>query len=380
MTVATSNISSSSNIEMDTQKEATPSELGLEETNRLSPKNEHTVIHTDGSFHEHPEKSDEFGEVIEEEAEERNSASGCFKRFRQTCGNLVNNHWVQLYVIFLIILNAILMGVATFDFVTDDPKVQSKFEKADMAFLIVFTIELAMQLIYRSYTLFQDAWLTFDFVIVLVSWAFEGVQIIRAFRVFRVFRLITRVKILRDLVTAIGAVMPRLYAITALSILVIYIFGVLFTELFKDLRLSRNYFQTLDASLLTCVELMSLEWVNPVRQVLEIYDWAWAPFISYLMLMGFIMFNLILAVVCDAVAVVEKASKKEGKVEISIPDVFCTTHRRIDDLAGNVSTMLENQTEMQQMIKILASELAISEATPSQQKYGNKTSPPSSSL
>ena len=63
-----------------------------------------------------------------------------------------------------------------------------------------------MQLFYLGFALFLDGWLVFDLAIVILSWSFESMQIVRAFRIFRAFRLVTRVKPLRDLVrTSCGA-------------------------------------------------------------------------------------------------------------------------------------------------------------------------------
>jgi hypothetical protein len=42
--------------------------------------------------------------------------------------------------------------------------------------------------------------LVFDLVIIVTSWTFSQVQIIRAFRIFRALRLITRVKVMKNLV------------------------------------------------------------------------------------------------------------------------------------------------------------------------------------
>lgn len=54
------------------------------------------------------------------------------------------------------------MGVATFDFVKEDPTNERAFEITDMAFLIVFTIELGLQFIHRGWRLITDGWLVFD--------------------------------------------------------------------------------------------------------------------------------------------------------------------------------------------------------------------------
>jgi Ion transport protein len=82
-------------------------------------------------------------------------------------------------IITFIIVNAVLMGIETFDFVTDNVVTDRVFNSIDNAFLSVFTVELILQLIYRGLSLFLDGWLLFDFVIVLTSWSMENLQIIR---------------------------------------------------------------------------------------------------------------------------------------------------------------------------------------------------------
>jgi hypothetical protein len=282
---------------------------------------------------------------------------------RLLSGKVVNYEYVQIAIIFLIIINAMMMGLGTFDFVTDDPHVEQIFEDIDRVFLVIFTMEVAMQLFYLGVTLFSDGWLVFDFFIVVFSWSFESLQIVRAFRIFRAFRLITRVKPLRDLVLAIGAVLPRMYAIGGLLLLVFYIFSVLFTELFKDLELSANYFGTLGASLFTCMELMTLEWAGIAREVMTIYKWAWAPLASFIALTGFIVFNLIIAVVCDAVAVTEKTVREMDGIESDNPlQKLDEAQERIDLLQCHIDDMLHTQQAIQEMIEIMAGELLHLEA------------------
>ena len=104
--------------------------------------------------------------------------------------------------------------------------------------------------------MFTDGWSVFDFVIVLTSWSLETMQVFRALRIFRAFRLVTRMKPLRDLVLAIAAVMPRMSAIAMLLLLIFYIIAVLFTELFGSLVLTGDYFNRLDNSLFTCMQMV----------------------------------------------------------------------------------------------------------------------------
>lgn len=70
-----------------------------------------------------------------------------FGRFRDKCGAFVNHPYVSNSTIFLIVVNSILMGVMTFDFVKDDPKLEGQLDIFDTAILAVFTVEFALQAI-----------------------------------------------------------------------------------------------------------------------------------------------------------------------------------------------------------------------------------------
>jgi hypothetical protein len=225
----------------------------------------------------------------------------------------------------------------------------------DMMFLCVFTAELVLQLIYRLLKFFTDSWLIFDFVIVVSSWSLESLQVFRAFRIFRALRLITRIGTLRDLINAIAQVMPRMSAIAALLSLIFYIFGVLFTELFGELDLSTNYFGTLDLSLFTCMQMMTMEWADICREVMVIIPWAWLPFLVFIMFTGFVVFNLIVAVVCDAVKLIDAENKAANKT----PEELARERQvmQVEGLYKNVASMKENQAQIEGAIEGLMKQI-----------------------
>uniref|UniRef100_A0A7S4J5U9 Ion transport domain-containing protein n=1 Tax=Odontella aurita TaxID=265563 RepID=A0A7S4J5U9_9STRA len=238
----------------------------------------------------------------------------CLYRGRNLCGRIVNNNQVQLVIILLISINAIMMGIGTFDFVLDDPAIEAAFEKTDEVFLIIFTVELVMQFIYHGHRLFLDGWLVFDFVVVVMSWSFSQVQIIRAFRIFRALRLVTRVAVMRNLVTALFSVIPRMAAICLLLVLIMYIFAVMFTQLFKymfrDGLTEYDYFSNLGATFFTLFQIMTLDaWADVARDVMATYTWAWLPFVVFVIISGFIIVNLIIAVICDAISSLQDDEK-----------------------------------------------------------------------
>lgn len=265
----------------------------------------------DESNHDSEEKVSE--KVQEEEEEEyttklpaHHAIVGIVQSFRYRVGTLVNCAEVQSFVVFLISLNAIMLGIATYPMVRLDPYVSNIFGSVDKTCLIIFTIELFMQFIFHGWRLFLNGWLLFDTFIIVVSWAFSGISVIRAFRIIRALRLVTRVKIMKNLIVALFSVVPRMFAIGILLCLFSYIFAVLFTQLFKNLYKEGytdfDYFGRLDYSFFTLFQVMTLDsWGDMTRMMVVVYPWAWIPVVIYVIITAFVVANLIIAVICDAI-------------------------------------------------------------------------------
>ena len=271
--------------------------------------------------------------------------AGSIRRFRNLCGKIVNDVRVQNFVVLLILVNAIMMGVATFHFVTDNPKVSAGFDVTDQVFLIIFTVELSFQLVYHGFALFKDGWLVFDFAIIVMSWSLSSLRIIRTFRIFRALRLVTRVKVLKNLVTALFSVGPRMCGIGALLMLIFYIYGVMCTVLFKDLYANgvtdTDYFSRLDLSFWTLFVMMTLDWTNVSRQVMSKYSWSWMVFVSFVMITSFMVYNLVIAVVCDSVAIIEAMGKEEDLENVQSQEQQNLEHVR--NLTKRVNTLASEQ-------------------------------------
>eukprot|EP01082_Thalassiosira_pseudonana_P012011 g10377.t1_g10378.t1 g10377_g10378 MERGED: g10377.t1 contig4:1757299-1760677(+) len=229
-----------------------------------------------------------------------------FNDARKAVGRVVNNDRVQNILLLLIVINAIMMGVATFPFVKYNPDLSASFELVDLIFLILFTVESGLQLMYHGWRLFKDGFLVFDLAIVVMSWALDGAQVARAFRIFRALRLITRIKAMRELVQALFNVISKMTAIGMLLFLMFYIFGVMFTQLYKDVSKAagpeENFFVGLPETFFTLFVMMTLDnWSAVYEQVAAVYSWSWVLFITFISLAASIFVNLIIAVICDAV-------------------------------------------------------------------------------
>lgn len=289
---------------------------------------------------------------------------------RHYSGIVVNDHIFQLFILALILINALIVGLATFDFVQDSPEISNAFRIVDTAFLIIFTIELIMQFMYHGYNLFLDGWLLFDFFIVTMGWAFESISVLRAmrlrsFKIFRIFRLTSRIRALRRLVEAILEVLPKIGAILILFSLIMYIFAVMCTELFGDIdftgRFSEpgldqyDYFSRLDYSFFTLFAMVTLDWVKVTRAVMEVYPWASMIFSTFVTFSSYVLYNLIIAVVCDAVKMVQ------DQADISMVENFVKekieSRHRIINLRQKLDKMSKQQMDLLLYIQLILEQM-----------------------
>jgi hypothetical protein len=128
---------------------------------------------------------------------------------RITSGHFVNSLAVQIIMSIFIVANAVILGALTYDSIDDETR--HILETIDLVILVAFTIEIILHCIYLGLRLFSDSWLTFDFVVILLSWCFLGssLAVLRSFRIFRIFSLVSRWESLRTLFEAIGSTIPR---------------------------------------------------------------------------------------------------------------------------------------------------------------------------
>jgi hypothetical protein len=101
-----------------------------------------------------------------------------------------------------------------------------------------------------------------------------------------------------------------------LLFLVSYIFAVMFTQLFKDLfedgYTDEDYFGSMQRTFLTLFQITTLDnWSDICRQVMKVpnLEWTWLPIIIYVIITGFVVVNLIIAVICDAISALQEDEK-----------------------------------------------------------------------
>lgn len=221
------------------------------------------------------------------------------QRLRERVRNVIENPRFDRAITVLIVANAITFGLET------SPAIVERFGNVihvvDRVALGVFVVELLLRLfVYRS-RFFSDPWRMFDFVVVGVALipSSGAFGILRALRVLRVLRLVSMVPSMRGVVGALLAALPGMASIIGLMALVLYLSAVIATKLFGEI--SPEFFGSLGASLFTLFQVMTVEgWPDIARGVMAQSPYAWIFFVTYLLVATFMVLNLFIAVVVNA--------------------------------------------------------------------------------
>ena len=114
-----------------------------------------------------------------------------FDEWLTKCCSVVEESWFKGVTLFLVIINTLLLGIATMDFVTDYSPMWIVFHRIDMFFVGLFTIELLMLIKHRGLRQF-DMWQIFDATLILSTWIFLTEPQLQDFPVLRALRLVVK--------------------------------------------------------------------------------------------------------------------------------------------------------------------------------------------
>ncbi|MDT8859873.1 ion transporter [Alkalihalobacillus sp. MEB130] len=244
-------------------------------------------------------------------------------------------------IIFLILINAIIVGLETYPSLYRD--YYEWFYFLDYLLLWIFTIEIAMRFIATRPTkdFFKSSWNWFDFLIVAAGHIFVGahfVTVLRILRVLRVLRAISVIPSLRRLVDALLMTIPALGNIMILMSIIFYIFAVIGTMLFAGV--APEYFGNLQLSLLTLFQVVTLEsWASGVmRPIFAEVAWSWIYFVIFILVGTFIVFNLFIGVIVNNV---EKANDEEEEIEKNTE--IKELRREVAEMKAMIQTLTERK-------------------------------------
>ena len=240
----------------------------------------------------------------------------------------------QNFIIWLIVINGVILGIATSKNImsSDYGYYLTLF---DNIIIGIFTIEIILRIYVHRLSFFKDPWCLFDFFVVVISLVptNDGLSILRALRVLRLFRLLTIIPQMRIIIAALVKVIPGIGSISMVVLLFFYVFSIMATHLFAEEF--PIWFGDLGKSMYTLFQVMTLEsWsMGIARPVMDVFPYAWIFFIIFILLVTFIMINLFIGIIVDAIFTIKEEDKKNN------PDLEEQKEITIESLQAEVSEL-----------------------------------------
>ncbi len=221
---------------------------------------------------------------------------------KQRLQSLVEARQFEHFIITVIVMNAIGLGLET------SPEIMARFggfiKTLDRLAIVIFVVELAIKLFVYRLSFFRNGWNVFDFIIVSVALvpASHQFSVMRALRILRALRLVSMVPSMRKVIVGLFSAIPSIGTVIIMLLLLFYIAAVMATKLFG--AVFPEWFGTLGASLYSLFQIMTLEsWsMGIVRPIMAQSPYAWAFFVPFILLTSFIVLNLFIGVIVNAMA------------------------------------------------------------------------------
>ncbi len=103
---------------------------------------------------------------------------------------------------------------------------------------------------------------------------------------------------------------PSIIDIVILMFIIFYIYAIVGNFFFAEL--SSGLWTDFLVSMLTLFRVLTFEdWTDVMYEAMEVYPWAWAYFVSFVVIAAFVFFNLFVAVIIGEMQKLNEADIKE---------------------------------------------------------------------
>lgn len=227
------------------------------------------------------------------------------------CRRVVASPRFDLTMLAIIVVNAVALGLDTYDGIAEDW--HSTLEAINDVCFAAYVAELAVRLLAgwpRPARVLRDPWTLFDAVIVAAAFIpgiRENATLLRLVRLLRIVRVVRFLPDLRIVIAAVGRSVPGVASLAAMTVLLIYIYGMVGWVLFADGDAER--FGDIGAAMLTMFVLLTLENLpDYLERGQDITGWAVPFYVSYVLTASFVVFNLFIGIVINSM---EEARQEE---------------------------------------------------------------------
>jgi voltage-gated sodium channel len=155
-----------------------------------------------------------------------------------TCRRIVESSWFDPLLLGVIFLNAITLGLETYDSI--DEAIGPQLNLLNDVILGIFVVELAIRIgAYgrRPQDFFRSGWNVFDFVVISASFlpgVRENATLLRLVRLLRIVRAIRLLPDLRVLTVAVARSIPGVASLSVITLLLVYVYAMVGWLIFHE--------------------------------------------------------------------------------------------------------------------------------------------------
>jgi voltage-gated sodium channel len=224
-------------------------------------------------------------------------------RLGSACRRVVESSWFDPLMLGVIAVNAVTLGLETYDSI--DASIGSELHLANEVILGLFVVELLVRLGAHAQHpggFFRSGWNVFDFIVIAASFVpgvRENATLLRLVRLLRIARAVRLLPDLRMLTIAVGRSIPGVASLAAITLLLVYIYGMIGWVIFHDHDPAN--FDDIGQSMVTMFVLLTLENLPAyIERGQDLSNWTLLFYVSYVLLASFLIFNLFIGIVINS--------------------------------------------------------------------------------
>ena len=250
-----------------------------------------------------------------------------------------HNKFFELFVIFIIIFSALVVGVKTYPM---SPVALRVISILDWLITIFFIIEICIRFISEENKkdFFKNGWNIFDTLIVIISLIpiedSEMAVVGRLIRIFRVLRMVSIIPELRILLTSLMKAMPQLGYIVLMLFIIFYIYAAVGSIFFE--AINPVLWGNISISMLTLFRIMTFEgWADIMYESMAVYPLSWMYYLSFIFLTTFAFLNMVIGIVVNVLDEEHREArlkKEEQQHPLTLEDL----DRKIERLMEMIET------------------------------------------
>jgi len=223
--------------------------------------------------------------------------------FRKKLRTAFRSKLFDQFLTTIIILYAITLAILPYlEAQPDSNAILIKALRAlDISIFSIFCMELILKIYAFRGRFFTHGWNLFDLSVVLISiiGMAASISTFRALRVLRTLRVVTNIPSMRKVIESFLRSLPGIASVLMVMVLMIFVFALIGQNLYS--AVAPELFGNLHRTAFTLFTVLTLEgWPEVSRSVMAEVPSAWVYFISFIAINSFVVLNLMIAVIIDA--------------------------------------------------------------------------------